>query len=365
MKQRKFWRLLLLCFVFLFAVPAIPALQEPMQAEAAAPKLSKKKATVKEGKTITLTVKNPTKKVIWKSSNSKIVKITKKTGSKTSKATLKGIKKGTATITAKVGKKKLTAKITVKHVHIWRGYATCTEPDKCKTCGAKRGLPLGHNFTSATCLKPATCQRCGVTQGGLGAHTPSGRATCTEPDKCKVCGAKIGDPLKHDFTPATCQRCGVTQGGLGAHTWNQNDICTLCNTMDINRILDMRISNNAIGGNPKNWVDIDITNTRRQMFSIDSTNSRIPAAATLNINGRAIPVYLFDENSGSFLFHFASSNGLDAISFLIESRDTDDFFVVTYTSSVVFDFSYFNQKTKQNERFRATVTPTGSTCIKY
>ena len=142
MKQhRPFWRILFFCFALVLAVPVISMLQTPLQAEAAAPKLSKKKATVKEGKTLTLTVKNPTQKVTWKSSNSKVVKITKKTGSNKSKATLKGLKKGTATITAKVGKKKLTAKITVKHVHKWRGYATCTEPDLCTTCGAGRGVP--------------------------------------------------------------------------------------------------------------------------------------------------------------------------------------------------------------------------------
>ena len=67
MKQRKpFWRVLFFCFALVLAVPVVSLLQNPMEAEAAAPKLSKKKATVKEGKTITLTVKNPTQKVTWK-----------------------------------------------------------------------------------------------------------------------------------------------------------------------------------------------------------------------------------------------------------------------------------------------------------
>lgn len=64
MKQhRPFWRILFFCFALVLAVPVISMLQTPLQAEAAAPKLSKKKATVKEGKTLTLTVKNPTQKV--------------------------------------------------------------------------------------------------------------------------------------------------------------------------------------------------------------------------------------------------------------------------------------------------------------
>ena len=80
---------------------------------AAKTKLNKKKITIKVGKTKKLKIKNlKGKKVKWKTSNKSVVKI-KKTGKKTV-VKLKGKKAGTATITAKVGKKKYKCKVTVK-----------------------------------------------------------------------------------------------------------------------------------------------------------------------------------------------------------------------------------------------------------
>ena len=85
-----------------------------MNADAAGKtKLSKKKITVKVGKTKKLKVKNlKGKKVKWKTSNKKVVKL-KKTG-KNTVVKLKGKKAGTATVTAKIGKKKYKCKVTVK-----------------------------------------------------------------------------------------------------------------------------------------------------------------------------------------------------------------------------------------------------------
>lgn len=72
-----------------------------------APKLSATSKTVLKGKTFTLKVKNAGKaKVKWASSNKKVATV-----SKAGKVTAK--KAGKATITAKVGKKKLTCKVTV------------------------------------------------------------------------------------------------------------------------------------------------------------------------------------------------------------------------------------------------------------
>lgn len=72
------------------------------------PKLSATSKALTTGKTFTLKVKNAGKaKVKWTSSNKKVATV-----SKAGKVTAK--KAGTATITAKVGKKKLTCKVTVK-----------------------------------------------------------------------------------------------------------------------------------------------------------------------------------------------------------------------------------------------------------
>lgn len=178
-KQKKMWRLLILCMLLLVAVPTVCLIQEPLQIEAAAPKLNKKKATVKEGKTMTLTVKYPTTNVKWTSSNSRVVRIMKQTGKKRSKATLKGMKKGTATITAKIGKKKLKAKITVKHVHKFKP-ATCTKPATC-SCGATSGSYLGHDKVDATCQAGAYCRRCHATLSGVIPHNYSD-------GYCTMCG---------------------------------------------------------------------------------------------------------------------------------------------------------------------------------
>ena len=73
----------------------------------AKPKLSKKSATLDVGKTLTLKLKNNKKKVKWTTSSKKVATVTSK-----GKITAKGA--GKATITAKVGSKKYTCKITVK-----------------------------------------------------------------------------------------------------------------------------------------------------------------------------------------------------------------------------------------------------------
>lgn len=71
------------------------------------PSISKKKVSLNAGSSTTLKVKNTKQKVSWKSSNKRVATVT-------SKGVVKGIKKGTATITAKIGNKRLTCKVTVK-----------------------------------------------------------------------------------------------------------------------------------------------------------------------------------------------------------------------------------------------------------
>ena len=72
----------------------------------AATGINRKKATVTVGKTVQLTVAD-SGKVSWESSKKTVATVT-------SKGKVTGKKAGTATITAKVGKKKYTCKVTVK-----------------------------------------------------------------------------------------------------------------------------------------------------------------------------------------------------------------------------------------------------------
>ena len=80
----------------------------PSTVYAKAPTLSKKSLTVGIGGSIKLKVKNAgKKKVKWSSSDKTIATVS-------SKGNVKGKKEGTAVITAKVGKKSLQCKVTVK-----------------------------------------------------------------------------------------------------------------------------------------------------------------------------------------------------------------------------------------------------------
>lgn len=138
-----------------------------------------KNTTVTVGKTVTLKIENPSKKVQWSVNKPKIAKIVKTTGSKKSTAIIKGKKAGKAVVTAKIGKKKQKITITVKkakkvkkHVHSYTTPATCTQPARC-SCGHTYGTALGHQMSPATCQKPQTCIRCGTSVGGVAQHNYS------------------------------------------------------------------------------------------------------------------------------------------------------------------------------------------------
>jgi hypothetical protein len=73
-------------------------------------KLSAKKITMYVGDKEKLSLKNNTKKVKWSTSNKKIVSLSAKTKKSVK---LKAKKRGKATVTAKIGKKKYTCKISV------------------------------------------------------------------------------------------------------------------------------------------------------------------------------------------------------------------------------------------------------------
>ena len=73
----------------------------------AAGKINKKKVTLKVGQTLKLKVTGTKGKVKWTSSKKSVATVS-------SKGRVKAKKKGSATITAKIGKKKYTCKVTVK-----------------------------------------------------------------------------------------------------------------------------------------------------------------------------------------------------------------------------------------------------------
>lgn len=106
---------------------------------AAKVKLSKSKLSITKGDTATLKVKNTKKKVKWKTSSKKIVKVTKTTGKKKEEATITGVKPGKAVVIAKIGKKKLKCKITVKKpVDNFKSVKMDTYDSKCVLLSLKK-----------------------------------------------------------------------------------------------------------------------------------------------------------------------------------------------------------------------------------
>lgn len=99
--------ILLITVVSIIMPKIIAGMQAGYRVEAASIKLNKSKKTIYEGATYKLKVSGTKKKVNWKSSNKSVAKVDSK-GNVTAK------KNGTATITAKVGKKKLKCKVNVK-----------------------------------------------------------------------------------------------------------------------------------------------------------------------------------------------------------------------------------------------------------
>lgn len=236
-KMKHVFRAVMLAAVVMAAVPVCEGAVGAQTVEAATPRvvLNKKKITIREGQKLTLSVRNASGKVTWKSSNKKIVKVVSASGSKKQKVSLKGLKAGKVTVTAKVGNTKLKAVITVKHVHKYAA-ATCKGPAKC-SCGKTKGRKLKHSWREATCTKPA---------------------------KCYYCGLVNGEPLGHDYAvatclkKATCTRCGKTTGTLADHSYTAKGYCRYCNSIELERFVDMRITNT---GTESNKVIISISNS--------------------------------------------------------------------------------------------------------
>ena len=109
-------RILIMAMVLLIAMFGFSLVQGTSPAFAASKaKLTKTKVSVNTGASVKLSVKNAHKKVTWSISGKKCVTIKKKTGKYRQTIVLKaGAKAGSCWIKAKVGKKTLKCKVTVK-----------------------------------------------------------------------------------------------------------------------------------------------------------------------------------------------------------------------------------------------------------
>ena len=108
MKRKSGKRIVIFTAALVLMVSLFGMLGKPVQVKAAELKLNATQKTLVIGSTYKLRVRNndADKTVTWKSSNPRIADVSKA-------GLVKAKKAGTATITAKVGKKKLTCKVTV------------------------------------------------------------------------------------------------------------------------------------------------------------------------------------------------------------------------------------------------------------
>ena len=155
---------------------------------AAKVKLNKTKLTLYRKKTATLKVKGTKKKVKWSSSNKKVATVSKK-----GKVTAK--KKGTATITARVGKKKYRCNVTVKNPTLSKTNLTLV---KGKTFILKVNHAVGKVTWSSSNKKVATVSSKGkVTAKKKGTATITAKASGIKL-RCKVTVVKEGEQDPYD-----------------------------------------------------------------------------------------------------------------------------------------------------------------------
>lgn len=112
----------------------------PAAAKKKAPKLNTKKVSISVGQTKTIKLKNG-KKAVWSiKSGKKVVSLSKK---KKTSVVVKGKKAGKAVVLAKVGKKKLTCKVTVKAKKpaVTKAPAVTTAPNTNKPSTAPTATP--------------------------------------------------------------------------------------------------------------------------------------------------------------------------------------------------------------------------------
>lgn len=161
--------------VFVSVIMVLVAVVPVVPVEAASVQLNKTAVTIVKGKTYTLKVKNA-KKVKWSSSKKSVATVNSK-----GKVTAK--KKGTATITAKVGKKKYKCKVTVVNA---------------KLSATKKSVTVGEKFT----LK--------VTGAKADKWKSSNAKIATVNSKGKVTGKKAGKVKIYAYVGVSKLTCTVT-----------------------------------------------------------------------------------------------------------------------------------------------------------
>ena len=144
--------------------------QTAAPSQAATPKLSTKKLTIKVGKTAALKVKKTSKKVKWSIvSGKKNIRLTAK---KKTSVKVKAVKAGKAKISCKIGKKKLVCKVTV-----YGPIPPCVVPTQSPTVTASATPTATVEPTSTPTQTPE------VTKVPVRTHEPTENRIMAEPAK--------------------------------------------------------------------------------------------------------------------------------------------------------------------------------------
>ena len=144
--------------------------QTAAPSQAATPKLSTKKLTMKVGKTAALKVKKTSKKAKWSiASGKKNIRLTAK---KKTSVKVKAVKAGKAKISCKIGKKKLVCKVTV-----YGPIPPCVVPTQSPTVTASATPTATVEPTSTPTQTPE------VTKVPVRTHEPTENRIMAEPAK--------------------------------------------------------------------------------------------------------------------------------------------------------------------------------------
>ena len=156
------------------------------------PKLNKSKAVIRVGKKIKLRVKNASgKKVKWTSTKKKIASVTKK-------GVVKGKKAGKTVIKAKVGKKTLKCRVTVRKNNVQASadvYSFAPQTNAPQATNGSNQTLAPRNSQSPTASAPVKSPAASA-KPGVSAGTASGQPTGTAPSATDI---QTPEPIK---TPA-------------------------------------------------------------------------------------------------------------------------------------------------------------------
>lgn len=180
----------------------------------AATKINKKSATMYVGQTTTLKISGTKTKAKWSSSNKSIATVNSK-----GKVTAK--KKGNVKITAKVGKKKYTCKVTVKNPSLNK---TKLSLEKGKTCTLKLNGSKVKSWASSNKKIASVDKKGKVTAKKKGNATITAVATNGKKYACKVSVTKNSsnsnneDKHTHNYTSKVTTQPTCTENGTRTYT---------------------------------------------------------------------------------------------------------------------------------------------------